>query len=436
MDLTKGNIKKVLIKFAIPIIILQVLNQAYSLIDSVIVSRYAGGNEFAILSNISTLTMLGYCLVQGGAVASNVIFAKLFGANSYKEIVSAKKTFNIIMFVYSIIIFLLYTIFSRQLLQLINIPSNLLEKAIIVLIIYALNFIPVSLIIVNEGILTGAGDSKTPMILSIIFQVFNLILDYIVITKFNMGVIGAALASLLASTLSAIFMYYKASILVKPYAYKCKFSIDWLKKSFSLAVPSTISQSVYSLGSFVLQIIVNGYGIEIINGYSVGFTLNNVVLCPILGLCTAYESFGGQNLGALKYDRVKEGFKSVIIFGLSFCLLASGLTYLLKDFCVSLYITDSTSESYIYARSIFVLMSLNYFALFMKNSFDSYFKAHQKMYYLAIISSVTLAVRIIISFVFTSKIGPIFLGHACIISNFLGVLIYLIVFMFKNKQAN
>lgn len=79
MNLTNGNINKILLKFSLPLIVLQLLNQLYTLIDSIIVSRFSGGNEFAILSNISALTMLGYCLVQGGAIVSNVVFAKMFG---------------------------------------------------------------------------------------------------------------------------------------------------------------------------------------------------------------------------------------------------------------------------------------------------------------------------------------------------------------------
>ncbi len=434
MDLTIGNIKKVLIKFAIPIIILQILNQAYMLIDSVIVSRFAGGNEFAILSNISTLTMLGFCLIQGGAIASNVIFANLFGSNSYKEIVSAKKTFNIVIFIYSLIIFVLYTVFSRPLLNLINIPSYLIDKAVIVLIVYALNFIPTAFIIVNQGILTGSGDSKTPMILCIIFQILNLILDYIAIAIYNYGVLGAAIASLIAAILSAFFTYYIATNRLKEHYYKCKFSPIWLKKAIKLAIPSTISQSVFSFGSFILQIIVNGYGVEIINGYNVGLTLNNVIACPILALCTAYESFGGQNIGANKIDRVKEGFKTLLKIGLSLCAIATILTYLLKDICVSFYITNNTLESYTYAKSLFVLLSINYFVLFLKNSFDSYYKAHQKMNYLAIISSICLIIRVILSFAFTNKVGPIFLGTACIISNFVGLLIY--IFMIKIKPIS
>lgn len=433
MDLTIGDIKKVLIKFAIPIIILQILNQAYMLIDSIIVSRYAGGNEFAILSNISTLTMLGYCLIQGGAIASNVIFANLFGSNAHKEIISAKKTFNIVNFIYSVIIFLLYSIFAKQLLSLINIPSYLLEQAVIVLIVYALNFIPTSLIMVNQGVLTGSGDSKTPMILCIIFQILNLILDYIAIAIYNYGVLGAAIASLIAAILSAISTYYLAQKIVKPYYYKCKFSLDWLKKAIKLAIPSTISQSVISLGTFILQIIVNGYGVEIINGYNVGLTLNNVVACPILALCTAYESFGAQNLGAHKIDRVKQGFSTLLKIGLLLCTIALVITYLLKDFCVSLYISDTTSTSYNYAKELFVVMSLNYFVLFLKNSFDSYYKAHQKMNYLAIISIICLSIRIILSFILTNKIGPIFLAYACIISNFVGLLIYIFI---VNKPTN
>ena len=427
MDLTQGNIKKTLFKFAIPIIIIQVLNQLYSLTDSIIVSRFAGGNEFAILSNISTLTMLGYCLVQGGAIATNVIFANLFGSNSHKEIASAKRTFNIIILIYGTIIALLYTIFSKQLLELINIPSNLLNKAISVLIIYALNFIPVGVIVVNQGILNGYGDSKTPMRLSLIFQFLNLVLDYIVVAILPYGVIGAALASLLSSTLSAIAMYYKSSNLIKDYKQYAKFSKDWLTKAIKLAIPSTISQSVASFGSFVLQIIVNNYGIQIINGYSVGCTLNNFILCPILGLCSAYESFGGQNLGANKNERVSQGFKLTLGYGLLFCVITSILSLLLNNLFISLYISDKTLESYSFASNFFNCMCLNYFALFIKNSFDSYYKAHQKMTLLATISAITLATRVILSFALTNSLGPIFLAWACVISNVVGILIYLIV---------
>ncbi len=431
MNLTQGNIKKVLFKFAIPIIIIQVLNQLYSLTDSIIVSRFAGGNEFAILSNISTLTMLGYCLVQGGAIATNVIFANLFGSNNQKELASAKKTFNIIILIYGTLIALLYTVFAKQLLLLINIPGELLNKAILVLIIYALNFIPVGVIVVNQGILNGYGDSKTPMRLSIIFQFLNLVLDYIVVAIFPYGVIGAALASLLSSTLSAIFMYVKSSNLLKDYKQYAKFSKVWLSKAIKLAIPSTISQSVSSLGSFVLQIIVNGYGIGIINGYSVGCTLNNFILCPILGLCSAYESFGGQNLGANKRDRVKQGFKLILGYGLFFCVLATLLSFCLNNLFISLYISDKTLESYKFASKFFNVMCFNYFTLFIKSSLDSYYKAHQKMTLLAVVSAVSLATRVLLSFALTNKLGPIFLAWACPLSNVVGILIYLI---FNNKR--
>ena len=95
---------------------------------------------------------------------------------------------------------------------------------------------------------------------------------------------------------------------------------------------------------------------------------------------------------------------------------------------VSLYIKDTTLESFIYADKAFLILILNYFAIFYKNSFDSYFKGHQKMKSLAFISTIVLATRILISFVFTPSFGPLFLTWACIISNVLGIIIYIIVF--------
>lgn len=436
MDLCKGNVSKTLFKFALPIIALQILNQAYSLVDSIIVSRYAGGNDFAILSNISTLTLLGYCLVQGGAAVNNVVFANLFGAKKYKDINDAKKTFNITILIYTSLIALLYSVFSKELLELIKIPNELINEAILVLIVYALNFIPVGIIVVSEGIMTGHGDSKTPMYLSIIFQLLNLILDYIVVAKLNYGVLGAALASLLASSLSAICMFYKGHIVVKELSNKkANFSFSWLKQSLKLAIPSTISQSVSSLGSFIMQTIVNAYGIAVINGYNVAFTLNNVIICPILGITLAYESFGAQNIGANQKERVSLGFKKIIVYGIFLNILASILTFVLKDLCIGLYVTDKTSETYLYASTLFIILVGNYFALYFKSCFDSYFKAYQKTSYIAIISTITLLIRIVISFMFTPTYGPIFLPYACIISNIVGIIIYLPLY-FKEKRFN
>ena len=435
MDLCKGKVSTTLFRFALPIIALQILNQAYSLVDSIIVSRYAGGNDFAILSNISTLTLLGYCLVQGGAAVNNVIFANLFGAKKYDDISDAKKTFNITILVYTIFIAILYSIFSKQLLELIQMPDYLIDEAILVLIVYALNFIPVGIIVVNEGVMTGYGDSKSPMYLSIIFQFLNLVLDYIVVAKLNYGVLGAALASLFASFLSAIFMFYRGHVIVKNLSNnKASFSFVWLKNSLKLAIPSSISQSVSSLGSFIMQALVNGYGVAIINAYNVAFTLNNVIICPFLGLTQAYESFGASNIGANKKDRVNLGFKNIVVYGLLLNILASLLTYLLKDVLVGLYITDKSSDVYLYAISLFIALVGNYFALYYKSCFDSYFKAYQKTLSIAIISSFTLLIRIILSFIYTPKYGPIFLPYACIISNILGILIYLPLY-FKNKEA-
>lgn len=427
MNLTNGNINKILLKFSLPLIVLQLLNQLYTLIDSIIVSRFSGGNEFAILSNISTLTMLGYCLVQGGAIVSNVVFAKMFGEENKQGLSDAKRTFNIVFFVYSTIIALLYCLFAKQLLELIHIPNYLLNDSIIVLIVYALNFIPVGIVTVNQGILNGYGDSKTPMILCIIFQVLNLILDYIVVAIFDKGVLGAALASLISVLLSAIFMYYKANKLINSYKLKAHFSFDYLKSGITMMIPSTISQSVYSFGSFFLQILVNGYGVEIINGYNVAFTLNNLLLCPLVGICNAYESFCAQNIGANKHDRVDAGFKSILFFGTLICILSSLLTLIFNKPLVSLYIKDTTLESFIYADKAFLILILNYFAIFYKNSFDSYFKGHQKMKSLAFISTIVLATRIILSFVFTPSFGPLFLTWACIVSNGLGIIIYITI---------
>lgn len=434
MNLTKGNVKTVLLKFALPLMIVQLLNEVYTLIDSIIVARFSSGNEFAILSNISILTMLGYCLVQGGSIVSNVVFAKMFGEDNKQGIADAKKTFNIVFFIYSTIIALLYCVFSKQLLELIHIPSYLIKDSILVLIVYALNFIPVAIVTVNQGILNGYGDSKTPMLSCIFFQIVNLILDYIAVAIMNKGVLGAAYASLVSVILSACFMHYKASKLVSNFNLQTHFSFDFVRKSLKMVIPSTISRSVYSFGSFFLQVLVNGYGVEIINGYNVAYTLFNFLLCPLLGTCNAYESFCAQNLGANEAERVTTGFKITLQFGTLFASIITLLTFIFSKQLVSLYIKDPLLESYTYANKAFLYLVLNYYFVFFVNCFDAYFKGHQKMKYLAYVSSIILFTRIVLSYAFSPSVGPIFLPVASVISYFIGVIIYLFVFNHLKKE--
>ena len=422
MDLTNGNIRKQIIIFALPIIIMNIINQLYSIVDSIIIAKFASEHSLAIMSSTISVLLLGYCLINGASSAIHILIGNKFGEKNYAEIHHIIKTVYIIGFCLSLLLVILYTLFGKALFLAINLPNELLRDCLILLYIYAFSFIIQIFVNLQSCILSGIGDSKNPMIISIITQILNIILDIIVVTVFHWDVVGVAIASTFCLTISMIWsqiIIYKS--LQKHTKIKGKYKTYILKEYFKLALPSMLQQSIMSIGGLFIQYLINNNGIEAINGYTVATNINSLLIIPIVSFTIAFETFAAQNIGAMQLHRVKSGFQFTLLFGWILCMFLTFITLLSSKFCISLYL-DKGSSSFIFANHFLLLLIPNYFCLLYKQTIDGLFKANMKVYLFTISSFISLFFRIIFSFIFVNHFGLISLAYATTLGTLIAVL--------------
>lgn len=423
MDLTQGSVSKQLIRFSIPIIIMQILNQAYGIADSVIVSRYAGEEALSVMSATMAVLTVGYCLVNGAGSACHIIIANFFGQRRYDRVKNAWNTIAWAGLLFACVLTLVYILFGQSFFEMVELPPSLMGQSVTLLRVYALSF---GIQLINSiafSVLNGLGDSKTPMIICTSTQILNILLDIVAVAWMDGGVIGAALASVFSLVVSTVWNYFvmkkKLNALSDCHG---KFETAILAQYTRLTIPSMLQQSVMSIGSLLLQRLVNVQGTGAINGYTIACNINNFFIIPIIAVTTAYETFASQNLGAQEEGRVKQGFRSMLTQCGVVCVILSAATLLLARPMISLYLSDASGYSFQFAYQYILILIPNFFGLLLKYGVDALFKAHMKIYLFTISSLISLGVRILFSYIFVSHMGLLALAAATVVGNAAAIL--------------
>ena len=317
-NMTSGNPTKLIISFAIPLLLGNIFQQLYNMVDTVIVGRFIGVNALAAVGSTGSINFLVLGFVLGLTQGLSILVAQYYGADNYKKI---RKSITMSIYLYAIvgiIITVISVIYSRELLEILRTPDNIINDAhsyirIIfagIIVTIAFNFL--------SGILRALGDGKTPLYSLFISSIINIVLDIYFIVVLRMGVNGAAYATVIAQLISSIFCYYKIHKIKEIRIHKddWKFNGALFKKSFILGIPVALMNSVTAVGVMVLQVVVNGYGAVYVAGYSAGSRV--IIILEQVGntFGFAIATYAGQNLGANKIDRIKEGVRNtnVILF--------------------------------------------------------------------------------------------------------------------------
>ena len=172
-----------------------------------------------------------------------------------------------------------------------------------------------------------------------------------------------------------------------------------------IGLPSIAQRSVLALGAMVLQTLVNGYGTDGINSYTAANSISSFLLVPVLACCTGYEMFAAQNLGAGKADRVRSGWRMLLLSGLALNLALTAATVLGADVLTSLYLPDRSGAAFALARSYLLLLIPNYFLQFRKTSLEAVFKAHLKIPLVTVSAMLSLAVRVALGYALAPSYG-------------------------------
>lgn len=308
--MTKGSITKNLIMFAVPLFLGQLLQQLYSIVDSVVVGNVLGKEALAAVSTTGSLIFLMVGFINGLFMGNSVIIGKTYGAKDFKEVSKATHTGIMFAIIMGIVMTVWGYFFTPILLGWMGTPADVMDNSVLYFKIYFLGGLGNILYSACCGVFQAVGDSKRPLYYLVVSTIVNTILDIAFVKYLGLGIGGAAFATVIAQFVSALLAFVKLMRVDGPhriYIRKLKMDLNILVKELKIGIPTGIQNSVIAIGNVVVQSNINAFGSAAMAGCGSYSKLEGFVFLPITCICMALTTFVSQNLGAGEIARVKKG---------------------------------------------------------------------------------------------------------------------------------
>lgn len=412
-DMTKGSTSKHIFKFAIPILIGNIFQQIYNLADTAIVGKYIDSDALAAVGVTGNITFFMFSLIIGLTGGIAIVMSQYFGAGDIKAV---KRTFGTSIYAILgaiIIVTIMGLILAMPLLKVLDTPDNIIDSAYSYLRIIIIGMF--AMIIYNwmASVLRALGDSITPLIFLALSSVINIVLDLIFIIKFNMGVEGAAWATVIAQTVSAIlcvaYGFWKLPIL-RVNKYNLQLDTKLLSLMLKVGLPSGIQSSFISVSVMLMQKSINAYGSVVVAGYIGAVKLEQIAMQFGFSVSMATGTFTGQNVGAGKYDRVREGVKVSNIMIAIGCAVLSPLIFLFGEVFMKMFVdmeADNATEVMAYGGEYLRIMAFALVTVGILQVFQQMLRSAGDVSITMIMGFCEVLTRVIIAFTFSGVFGRI-----------------------------
>lgn len=342
-DLTEGKVWKVIVRFALPLLVGNLLQQFYNITDSIIVGQFLGKEALAAVSASFFIYYFIISLVIGVGSGTTVVISQLFGAKQYRKVQLAFSSFFIFMLVGGIILSIAGIIFAEPVFRLTNTPEEVIPQAVAYFRIYiggTFLFVTFNSII---SILRGVGESVRPMLFILITTVLNIAFDLLFILVFKWGIEGAARATVVSQGIGmCIALAYVNNTHPLLSIKKQDMLFDWklFKESLKIGLPTSVQQCAIALGLIALLGIVNSFGTNTLTAYGAAGKIDTIITQAILTLSGALAAFCGQNIGAGRLDRVKKGVQFTMYTNIALGLLTFAAVYLFGNEMMRIFTKD------------------------------------------------------------------------------------------------
>ncbi len=318
-SMTEGRPLKLILQFALPLLLGNLFQQTYNIVDAAIVGRYLGADALASIGASSSVQflVLGFC--TGCCSGFGIPIAQRFGADDYKTM--RDYIFHAILLtgILALVITLSCAILCPLSLRILTTPDDIFVGAYAYLLIIFLG-IPFTLLYnLCSAILRAVGDSRTPFMFLTLSTVLNILLDFIAVMGIKLGCSGAALATILSQAISGILCarhILKHMPLLWLQKINLRFDRRIAKNALIMAVPMGLQSSITAIGSMVMQTANNRLGSVYVSGFTAGLSIKQFAICPLEALSISVSTFCGQNLGARKTDRIRTGLLEGILAGM------------------------------------------------------------------------------------------------------------------------
>ena len=346
-DLTQGSPMKLVLGFSCPLLFGFLFQQLYSFVDTAIVGKYLGSAALAAVGSTGSINFLILGFSMGICSGFSIPIAQAFGAKDETELRRFVANAVYVSGAISVVLGVTTALLCPAMLRAMNTPEDIIDNAIrYIQPIFAA--IPVTVLYnMSSGVLRSLGDSKTPVVFLAMASLINIVLDLIFILWLRLGVLGAALATIisqLASGAGCLIVMKRRFPILHLSGDDLRFRPLFAKRLINMGVPMGLQYSITAIGSVVIQTAINGLGTAAVAAVTASSKLNGFFACVFDALATTMATFAGQNIGARKLHRVHQGLKAAGIMGGVYCVAVFAIMVLFGRQLLGLFVSSSDME--------------------------------------------------------------------------------------------
>ncbi len=344
LRMTEGSPTRLLMVFAVPLLIGNIFQQAYNLADSIIVGRFVGAAALAAVGASASISFLFFSICHGVSGGGGIITAQYFGAGDTENVKKAIANSAYIMFGGSLLMSIIAYIAAPQVLRLVGTPEDILPDSIVYMHMCCIGLPFVGVYNYSASMLRSLGDSRTPLLFLVVSCLLNVGLDLLFVRRLNLGVFGVAFATTLAQLIAGASCLIYA-IRTNPYFHLRWDHLrpDWAMclRAVKLGVPLAMQWSLIAVSSTAVQRVVNSFGTMAVAAFTATNRIEQLVHQPYGSLSMALSTYSSQNLGAERLDRVRLGFRRGMLICGAFSLVMLAVMQAFGGSIVGVFVEDA-----------------------------------------------------------------------------------------------
>ncbi len=407
-DLTKGHLGKSMLKFALPMMLGNVFQQLYQIVDSIIVGKFIGSDALAAVGASYTLMVFLTSVILGLCMGSGVVFSYYFGADDREKLRLSFSSSFLFIGIVTVCVNAAAIIFLNPILKLLMIPDDIFNDTKIYTLTILGGMVFSFLYNYFASVLRSLGNSKVPLYTLIIAAVLNIVLDVVFIVPLKMGVFGAAFATIIAQCVSAVLtgIYcFKKVENIKTAFLHLKIDKSIFSEIAQNSVLASVQQSIMNFGILMVQGLINSFGVTVMAGFAAAVKIDGFAYLPVQDLGNAFSTFIAQNNGAGEYDRIRKGIRWTVIFDTLFCAVISICVVIFAPQLMTIFVDASDTAvievgaSYLRVVSVFYCFIGYLFMLY------GLYRGLAKTQMSIVLTVISLGLRVVLAYTLAPVIG-------------------------------
>ena len=408
-DMTKGRPLGHLVKYAVPLLLGNLMQLMYNAVDSIIAGRFIGEDALAAEGIAAPVMNMVILLVSGITIGAGILMSEAFGAKDMARLRKLNGTTLVLGIISGSVVAVVGFILSRSILCLMDTPLSILDSTTWYL---SITFLGVPFVFIFNSLSSGlksVGDSKTPLLFLAFSSILNASLDLVFLGLLGFGIICSAVTTVVAEIVSAILAFWwmkKKNREISPALEDMKLERKTVLAILKYGGPTALQQAVQPCGKLFIQSAVNSLGVSAIAAFNASSRIDSFALIPEQGIAAAVATFIAQNRGGGKKERVMPGFRAGLALEICYALFIGAVVFFFRDIFVSLFVGGEAAEAVVREGSKYLyVMSFFYIFPSLTNLTQSFFRGCGKMYVTIAATFTQIFFRTVFTFLLSSSIG-------------------------------